>query len=358
MKKQILELTNQLISIESTQGNRDAMEKVLSIVKGRTKGYSVTEFSSNNSPSLLISNTESASKKFKLILNAHVDVVPGDKGLFIPKIKGNKLIGRGAYDMKAAAAVEILVFAELAKITKFPIALQIVTDEEVGGFDGVKYQMKHGITADFILAGEPTNFHINNIAKGIIWVKVKAFGKAAHGANLWQGNNAVWTMNSYLNTLKKKFPEPSKEVWKTTLNVGTIQTSNTTYNKVPEYCEAGLDIRYLPEEKEATLRYLKESLLKGMKLEIIMNEPCLNTPKLSPHIVKLSQAVESVTNTKASLIRMHFGSDARHFTNKKIDAVTFGPKGYGLHTDDEWVDIQSLEDYFYILKSFIQSYEN
>jgi succinyl-diaminopimelate desuccinylase len=355
--KDILELTKRLMAAPSFKGNGDAMKKVIAILHDEIKEYKVHDFIKNGSPSFLASNRPKSTKAFKVILNAHVDVVPGTSPLFTPKVVNGRLYGRGAYDMKAAAAVETIVFAEIGKIVSYPLALQIVTDEEVGGFDGVKHHMSEGITTEFFIAGEPTNLDINNMAKGIIWIKVQSHGTAAHGANLWQGKNAVWTMNAFLNTIKRTFPEPKKEVWKTTVNLGMMKTENITYNKVPDSCEVGLDIRYLPKDKVRLMAFLKKSLLPGMKMEVLMNESPLKTSAQSTHIHRLSETIQKQIGKKPNLIQMHFGSDARHYSENKIDAVTFGPRGYGLHTDDEWVDIKSLTDYYHILKSFLLSYE-
>ena len=130
-------------------------------------------------------------KKFKIILNAHLDVVSGREEQYKPYEKDGKLFGRGAIDMKGAAAVEILVFKEVAKRVSYPLALQLVTDEEIGGFCGTKYQIEKGVRADFVIAGEPTDFGVNNKAKGIIWLKIKTKGKSAHGAYPWRGKNAL-----------------------------------------------------------------------------------------------------------------------------------------------------------------------
>jgi len=128
---------------------------------------------------------------FKIILNAHLDVVSGRKEQYKPYEKDGKLFGRGAIDMKGAAAVEILVFKEIAKKVSYPLALQLVTDEEIGGFCGTKYQIEKGVRADFVIAGEPTDFGVNNKAKGIIWLKIKTKGKAAHGAYPWRGKKCL-----------------------------------------------------------------------------------------------------------------------------------------------------------------------
>src|SRR3989338_4868296 len=199
MIKQILDLSKKLISIPSIKENPRKLIEILELTKKELKGFNISSYSKEGIPSLLISNSEQKLKKFKIILNAHLDVVPAKENQFSPQEKDGKLYGRGAYDMKAAAAVEILVFKELAKKLNYPIALQLVTDEEIGGNNGTKYQIGRGVKCDFVIAGEPTNFGISTKAKGIVWGKIKVKGVAAHGAYVWRGENALWKAKKILD---------------------------------------------------------------------------------------------------------------------------------------------------------------
>ncbi len=354
MKNRIVEFAKNLITVPSTKNNTKELRRVLALaIKKVGNEFSREDFEKDGVPSVLFYNTKSRPKKFKIILNAHLDVVPGKDYQYKPFEKDGKLYGRGAFDMKSAAAAEILVFSDIAKQLPYPAALQIVTDEEVGGFKAAKYQVDQGIRAEFVIAGEGTNFGINNKAKGIIWANIKTKGKAAHGAYLWQGKNAIGKMNSALTSLYKQFPEPTKEEWKTTVNVARIETSNQTTNKVPEDCTAQLDIRYIPEDGSSIVDRLKKALPEDAVFEIITKESAHFSDEKNPHIALLKKIVKRVSGKNTGTIAKHGGSDVRHFTRVGNDGITFGPVGYGLHTDDEWVDIKSLEDYYTILRDFL-----
>ena len=72
-------------------------------------------------PSLLIHNQKKpGTKKFKIILDAHLDVVPGKDYQYKPYEKDGKFYGRGAYDMKAPGAAEILVLKNWRKKFHIP----------------------------------------------------------------------------------------------------------------------------------------------------------------------------------------------------------------------------------------------
>ena len=267
-------------------------------------------------------------REFKVILNAHLDVVPGHKNQSVPYVKAGRLYGRGAYGMKAAAAAEILVFKALAKKLPYNLGLQLVTDEEFGGFDGTKHQLENGVRTEFVLVGEGTELDITTKAKGIYWLKIKVKGKPGHGAYPWRGENAVWKMYRFLSLLKEKYLELRKNKWQTTVNIAHMSTPNTTYNIIPDECEVLLDIRYVPEDKDKVLKEIKD-LAEFDFEELWLNEPVHYVAGDNPYVKKLQLTAEDVTGKKPQLLRKEGGSDMRHFSALDIPAVEFGPAGGG-----------------------------
>ena len=112
---EIIELTKKFIEIHSVDVNEKGLEETIAFARNQLSEFTIQEFISNGKPSLLIHNAKPDTKHFKIILNGHLDVVPGEKKQFKPYIRGGKLFGRGAYDMKAATAVILLLFKHLAK---------------------------------------------------------------------------------------------------------------------------------------------------------------------------------------------------------------------------------------------------
>lgn len=349
----MLELVKKLIEIPSTTDNKKALKEVLEVVKKELSGFSVKEYESNGFPSLLFYNSDEFPNRFKFLLNAHLDVVSAKSQQYAPFEKNGKLYGRGANDMKAAATVMILLFKELAPIVPYSLGLQLVTDEEVGGFNGTKYQIDKGVKADFVIAGEPTDMEINNKAKGIVRAKVTTQGKTAHGAYPWNGENAIWNMNKFLNKLEHAFPVPQKESWVTTVNLARIETSNQEINKVPADCTASLDIRYVPEDSDTIEDTLKELAGDKVKVNILLKEPAQYTSENNEYILALQKETEKITGTLSQTIVKHGGSDVRFFNAVGIDGITFGPVGAGLHSDEEWVNVKSLETYCSVIKKFL-----
>lgn len=353
MINEIVALSKELISIQSVEKNTAGLQEILDLTSAEVAGFTVEHFESNGVPSLLIYNVDKRPERFKVILNAHLDVVPGKDKQFRPYVEDGKLIGRGAYDMKAAAAAEIVLFKELARNLGYPLGLQLVTDEETGGYNGTDYQIKHGVRSDFTVAGEPTEMMINHKAKGFVRLKIKTSGKPSHGAYLWRGDNAIVKMVDVLEKLYTLYPIPSEEVWETTVNVASMNTPNQTINVVPDKCEVALDIRYPNGNAIDIVHSIKNILPGNTEVVVLGTEPIQFTDENNSYIQSFGKSVESVLGTPSKLVLKHGGSDIRHYTELGDAGITFGPSGGEHHTDKEWVEVESLEKFYLILNDFL-----
>jgi succinyl-diaminopimelate desuccinylase len=257
--------------------------------------------------------------------------------------------------MKGGAAVMIFLFKELADSLPYPLGLQLTTDEEIGGNDGAGYQVQKGIRGDFIITGENTNLYIRNTAKGRMLVKVTTTGKSAHAAYLWYGENAIIKMHHILARIHATYPTPSSETEKSTITISRIETDNTTYNKVPDHCALYLDIRYISTEKKHIIEALQTCLEKEGTLEIMSEKISPNTSPQNPYILALQKQATLVLKKSLPLKMAHGASDLTHYQSVGSEGIEFGPIGANAHADDEWVDIQSLEQYYQILKAFLLS---
>ncbi|MFN4213003.1 MAG: M20/M25/M40 family metallo-hydrolase, partial [Microgenomates group bacterium] len=109
MINQILSFSKKLISLPSTKDNPQILKKVLEVALEEVKdftppfakgGVTIERFEKNGVPSALIYKEKERPERFKVILNAHLDVVSGKEEQFKPYEKDGKLYGRGATDMK------------------------------------------------------------------------------------------------------------------------------------------------------------------------------------------------------------------------------------------------------------------
>lgn len=356
MKSEIFSLTKKFVQIPSVPGDKKALSKILFLALSELRGFTIERFIKNGVESALVYATPSRPKKFKVLLNAHLDIIPAKKNQYRAVVKGQRLYGAGSMDMKAGAAALITVFREVARNVEYPLGLQLVTDEEVGGFYGTKHQIEKGVRANFVIAGEPTNFDIVDKAKGVLWLKVFLKGKTAHSAYPWRGESAVREGVQFVQKLEKMFPTPEKETWATTVNVSRIETTNLAFNKIPDDCTLGLDIRFVEPRSEMVIRSIKKILPKGATYEIVAEEPPLRNRAGDPYILQLKNTAKNILKREAILRGANGSSDARHFIPLGSAGVEFGPIGGGIGSDEEWVDIPSLERYADVLRVFLKTF--
>lgn len=353
MNQDIVALAKKLIPIKSIHGNDAALSEVLDIaLSGLTTG-TIEHFEHNGIKSALIYNTPTRPKKFKVLLNGHLDVIPGKDEEYAPRIRGNRLYGVGSMDMKANAACLIAAFNDVAEKISYPLALQLVTDEEVGGFDGTKYHIEQGVRAECVIAGEPMNLDIVHKAKGVLWLDVFFRGVSAHGAYPWRGQNAILAAQTFIISLMKTYPTPKADAWKTTVNIARIETTNTAFNKIPDQCKVSLDIRFTDKESRDVLRRIKKLLPRGASLSVVANEPALITDANNPYVQALRKTAERNLRRKVVLRGTQGSSDARHFAKYGTAGMEFGPIGGNIGADNEWVDIKSLGQFHKILTEFL-----
>ena len=131
--------------------NRAAMEWIVEELAGLP--IQVKWYESKGFPSVVITSQETTSPK--ILLAGHLDVVPGTEESFQPKVEDGRLIGRGAYDMKMGIAAALNIFKALGDdLNKYDVGLMLTADEEIGGFNGVKYLVEQGLS--LIHISEPT----------------------------------------------------------------------------------------------------------------------------------------------------------------------------------------------------------
>src|SRR3989440_9387640 len=96
-----------------------------------------------------------------VILHGHLDVVPGHPEQFAPRVEGDRLIGRGAYDMKGGLAVMMCAVKDLGSSSPVRVRLLCVPDEESEELDKrfTDELVARGLGGDFAITGEPTDLH-------------------------------------------------------------------------------------------------------------------------------------------------------------------------------------------------------
>ncbi|MBA2523730.1 MAG: M20/M25/M40 family metallo-hydrolase [Solirubrobacterales bacterium] len=191
-----------------------------------------------------------------VVLHGHIDVVPGREGQFEAVCDGDRLFGRGAYDMKGAAAAMMLALADLRDQDDIRVRLALVPDEETEEeFDrGSDVLVDEGFGGSFAITGEPTEMLIGVAAKGVLAMRIEISGRAAHGSTPWEGDNAITKAFAVFRGIESlPFSRQSSELFdRPSINLGRI-LGGDALNKVPDTCVIDVDIRYLPEQDPAAI---------------------------------------------------------------------------------------------------------
>lgn len=350
-----IQLINKLIKIDTNSHNHKNLDIALGIVKSELKGFVVNEYENNGYMSILVHNqNQKFNNKFKIILNGHLDIVPGDKSKYKPIVKGGRIYATGAMDMKAGLVTMIEAFKKSASVVNYPLALQVVTDEEIGGFYGTLHQIKQGVKADFVLSGESTDFDIVNKAKGIIWLKINFKGKTAHGAYPWKGNNAVTQASEFISKIQNKYKNPEEDSWRSSINFANVNVENPAYNKVPDTVNLWVDIRFVPDERRKIMNLLETFVGETGSIEVIADEPAMDVSQNSKLLKDLKLITEKTLNRSKSFRFANGSSDARHYARIGVPAIEFGPTGGGIGTSEEWIDMKSLDKFQEILQNYLK----
>jgi succinyl-diaminopimelate desuccinylase len=292
-----------------------------------------------------------------VVLHGHIDVVPGQTGQFEPRVEGDRLYGRGAYDMKGALAAMLLSAAAMRDQDAVRVRLGIVGDEEseVEVERGSDHLVDSGFVGDFAITGEPTDLHIGVEAKGVLALRVDVGGVAAHGATPWLGDNAILRAIEVFRSIESlPFARHSSELFdRPSINLGRI-LGGDALNKVPDRCAIDVDIRYLPDQDQSTVLEQVRGM-PGIEVEQLFTRPPAIVDRNLAYVRALRDAAASHHDGEPMSVGRDGASDAVSFLRVGVPAVEFGPLGEGHHGPAEWVSISSLHAYRQTLDTFLRS---
>jgi succinyl-diaminopimelate desuccinylase len=293
-----------------------------------------------------------------VLFHGHLDVVPAGPEQFEPRVEGDRLIGRGAYDMKGGLAAMMCALKDLDQQRGVTVKLLCVPDEESEEIDerATETVLGHGLTGSFAITGEPTNLHIGVQAKGVLVMRIVVHGRAAHSSTPWLGDNAVLKAIAVFRQIETlPFSRESSELFdRPSINLGRIQGGDAL-NKVPDRCEMAVDVRYLPGQDPGEI-LSQVRAIPGIDVKRTFIHPPVTVSPSDPYVLALRAAVSRVQPDREALsVGRDGASDAAAFIAAGIPAVEFGPAGSGHHGPDEWVSLSSLHRYRQALNEFVRT---
>ncbi len=305
-----------------------------------------------------------------LMLNAHMDTV-GVAGMERPhqaSIVGNRLYGRGAYDMKAGLAA-IMYAAANARKLNLPgdVIVTAVSDEEYASI-GTSSVVKRW-RADAAVVTEPTELDIYVAHKGFIWLEVETIGTAAHGSRPDLGVDAIVKMGKVLAGLEEldRFlrAHPSHRLLKSGSVHASLITGGQELSSYPDHCKLNIERRTIPGESQESV----EAEIRGLFDHIAMTDPDFKAAVRTTLVrdafeVPEDELIVQVVRRQATALlgrepAIGSGSawmDAALLSAAGIPTVILGPGGEGAHAVVEWADLDQLERCSEILLKVIEEF--
>ncbi|GAB3526798.1 M20/M25/M40 family metallo-hydrolase [Phytohabitans suffuscus] len=354
-----LTAARELLAVPSTADRPEQLRRALELVVDFVgPGFAVRWFESSGVPSALVHHGPER-RDFRVVLNAHLDVVPATPEQFRPRREGDRLYARGAQDMKITALAQALAFKETAATLPYPLALQLVADEEVGGRNGTRHQLEQGVTAGFVVIGEHSRLDIVADSKGLAHARLHATGRSGHGAYPWLGDNALLKLLRTIDRLTDRYPVPPEEAWRTTVNVARVETPNRAFNQIPDQAEAWLDIRFPTEDTDwaaadadRITAHLAAFCEPGVSVAVDHVDAPHHADHDRPEIAHLRAAARE-QGYGGEFLYKHGAGDGRFYSARGIPAVAFGVGGHGQHGPDEYAKLSTVAPYHAALLSFL-----
>lgn len=291
-----------------------------------------------------------------IMLNAHTDVV-GVAGMhdpFTPRIEGNRLYGRGAFDMKGSLAACMVVMERVKALTLAgDVIFTAVVDEEYAsiGTASIAKQWR----ADAAIVTEPTGLNLCIAHRGFVWLDVETAGVAAHGSRPHLGVDAIAKMGKVLVEIEALDQQLRSGTAHPLLQTGSIHASlisgGQELSSYPARCTLGVERRTIPGETPDIVEAQIQAILdraaandpqfQGTVRTTLVRDP-FEISEDAPIVQLLQEKIRSEIGHTPKIYGDTPWMDTAILAQASIPAVIFGPTGAGAHAVEEWVDLTSV----------------
>ncbi len=307
-----------------------------------------------------------------LMFEGHTDVVTeGDASQwmyppFEAQIANGKMYGRGANDMKGglvAAICATKAIVESGIKLGGDILIGAVCDEE-GHMIGIKHFVEQGwaenVNAAIIC--EPEENHLCISQKGVMWIRITATGKMAHGAMPLTGVNSAYPVAEFLVAMREleaaQIAEHGKHEFLGQPSITpTILASpvrgEAQNNVMPAQTQVVLDIRLIPgqsaEEIEAKIKAACDAVHARddrvtFEVDVLEVRAPTATEREEPVVQVLDQAYRDLTGKEPIYGGVPGSTDGTILNSRAgVPIVTCGPGDIHIpHHVDEWLGLDEL----------------
>jgi acetylornithine deacetylase/succinyl-diaminopimelate desuccinylase-like protein len=367
---------------ENPPGDTRAVAAVAAELLRAVPGVSVEEVAGDPLIANVVGRLEGNGPGRRLVFNGHLDTFPvGDPSAWTVEPFGGierqgRLYGRGVSDMKAGIACSLVAMETLAACRdawRGEVVIALAGDEESMGTRGTALLLETVPHArgDAMICGDAGSPHVLRFGeKGFVWLDVAVTGRAAHGAHVHRGDNAIERLLEAVRRLLtlREYPvavpgavakamHEARDVSErisgagegttlatVTVNCGVIHGGSSP-NLVPAHAEARFDIR-LPvgvtvAEIEAAIAD-RLTTVSGVRYRVARRSEPNWTPPDHEIVRRLQQCGGEVLG-RWPVVNMRVGaSDARLYRARDLAAVVCGPTPYNMGGPDEYVTVEDI----------------
>lgn len=347
----------QLVNFYPKTSDQTAVRKALEYCQARLQnsgGFEAVKLHKKDGFYSLTASTKNT-KRPKLLLQGHIDVVDCCGELPAFGIEGDTITGRGVYDMLFGIACYLtFVEAHAAELPELDLGLMITGDEEIGGAHGTGYLVEQGYGCEVCFLPDAGHDFggLSVAAKGVYNFDLVVHGKAHHGSRPWEGDGAANKLICLLKQLLDAFDD--SDPYNSTLTITGLDCGGPT-NQGPNRAAAHLDIRYKDRADFERLEALIIRLCQESDAEIqdVMFADNIVVDPDNSYIREFLKLYEQHAGRPITLGKAHGGSDARYFTSRGIPVIMLRPDGSGAHSDRETLSLSSLQKFYALMEDYI-----
>lgn len=384
-RNEIASLVSRMIEIPTVNPPGENYEKMACFLEKRCKGIGLkTKRCVTPRDAVKRLGVKGGSKRVSIVadwmsgakrtfhISSHYDVVPPtDKwntDPFKAVIKGNRIYGRGAEDMKGNIACVLFALQAIRKCgikPKVNVQVSFTPDEETGGQTGLGYLIqKDLVKADYAMSEGCSGNYVSMGNKGVLWAEVTVRGKAAHASVPHNGVNSFERMTELAEELKKLKARISRRRTRyhmrdavsrrPSLVMGGLLEGGVKVNVVPGVVRFSIDRRLIPEEDVRAAKKEVEDVVKRFdrthadtraKVRFFSKGDPAISRRDGRFFSAVSGSIKSVLGRNARFCLMPGATDMRYFMWKGVPALGYSARGgESWHGDNEFVYIDSLVD--------------
>ncbi|MDR1187765.1 MAG: M20 family metallopeptidase [Bifidobacteriaceae bacterium] len=284
-----------------------------------------------------------------MVMSGHMDTVPApadgwSADPFGGAVRNGRLLGRGASDMKGGLAAMVSAAVEAALADSPPFTLVVTSAEETGCQGATALRTLRALPEDPILiVGEATGNRVLFGHKGVVWLSVRASGRAAHASRPELGTNAILGLARAVVALEDLRSSAHPRLGRSTVSVGTIHGGAQT-NLVPDHAHMDVDVRTVTNRDAAAVIATIEQVTGPGTATTTLDLPAIWTDPASSLSARVQGIVHDMTGQASRPMAAAYFTDAAVLANRVAPRVyVVGPGALDSpHTTNEDCSVEAI----------------